>query len=43
LAIKSLNLFGEFLDYFELKNTKEIFNAETNFKTSKDITNELRK
>jgi hypothetical protein len=36
LAIKAINLFGEFLDFFKLENTKEIFTAETNFKPNKE-------
>ena len=32
LAVKAINLFGEFLDFYKLENTKEIFTAETNFK-----------
>ena len=43
MALKSLEIFVDFLDHFELKNTKEIFMAETNYKKNDDIYDKLNK
>lgn len=36
-----MEIFVEFLDFYKLNNTKEIFSSETNFSYNKDVKNDL--
>lgn len=38
-----MEIFVEFLDFYKLNNTKEIFSSETNFSYNKDIKSDLEK
>ena len=41
-ALKSLELFADFLEFYKIDNTKEIFLAEANYSSNKTISQQLK-